>query len=582
MMSRSDPSMHIPARASTTARLGTLSAILLCVVAHAGAQQPDPRFRVDSELVVVDLVALDRRAEFVADLQPSEIEVLENGQRREIRFVQLVRRRGAASAAPAGSAAAPAAPATLPGDPRAAETDPVRLTIVVDLMTTTPEDMIRVKDAVTRMVTEELEQATEVMMATLWHGLTVVQPFTTDRVRLRDAIQGLQGRNADTVGLASIVDLAQRSCAMTGFPPMPQLVSMAKSMIAESRQQFEAASSTLGGLSRAMAALPGRKHVVLYTRGYALDATAHAIDMIGAAGAACGLDPVAVGRTAASELTAVASFDAVGPLRAMADQANRAQVAFYPIDPRGLVVTGPQAKDAITAGGVRGGAALKASAADTVLPQEFLRVVAGDTGGRAFLNTNDLARGLRRAWADASEYYLIGYVPAPGRKTGAFQRIEVKTGRPDLSLFYRRGYYEATDRERTTADVEQAMREPGAFAHTGLEVEAIVDRGKLRVVAFIPPAVLAFTPSGGQHAGAVSLHASLRDERGRLVGGKPLFGRDVGLKLNDQQLAGLRGSDNLEVPVEVAAPPAGTYQLVLVARDSGGWIGAQALTLVVR
>jgi VWFA-related protein len=551
--------------------------------AAPGARQAGPQqFRVGAELVVVDLVALDRRGEFVDDLQTSDIDILENGQRRPVEFVQLVRRRGSASQAPGAGRPEGDAPVPLPVPVAAALADPVRLTVVVDLMTTTPEDMIRVKDAVTRMVTEELDQGTEVMVSTLWHGLTVVQPFTANRVQLRAAIEGLQGRNADTVGLASIVDLAQRSCAMTGFPPMPQLVSMAKSMIAESRQQFAAASSAMGALSRALAALPGRKHIVLYTRGYALDATAHAIDMIGAAGAACGLDPVAVGRAAASDLTAVASFDAVSPLRALADLANRSQVAFYPIDPRGLVVTGPQAKDAITAGGVRGGAALKASAADTVLPQEFLRVVAGDTGGRAFLNTNDLERGLRRAWADASEYYLIGYVPASGRRKGAFQRIEVKTGRPDLSLFYRRGYYEATDRERTTADVEQAMREPGAFAHAGLEVEAIVERGRLRVVAFIPPEVLLFTPSGGQHAGAVSLHASLRDERGRLVGGKSLFGRDVGFKLTDQQLAGLRASDNLEIPVEVAAPPPGSYQLVLVARDSGGWIGAQALTVGVK
>jgi hypothetical protein len=268
-------------------------------------------------------------------------------------------------------------------------------------------------------------------------------------------------------------------------------------------------------------------------------------------------------------------------MQQMVDRANRAQVAVYTVDSRGLASGNVQARHRGSARMARGAQLQKAVQLETTLPQEFLRSTAADTGGRSFLSTNDLASGMRRAWLDANEYYLIGYVPSSTPKKGKFHRIEVKVARPDVDLRYRAGYYEATDKEVATRDIESALRTPAAFAHTGLEIEAKVEGKMLRVTAFLPPTAVQFAPKDNTHLGEITVHGTLHDSGGKLVGGKAIFGKDIGLRFTQAQIDGMRGSDNVEIPVEVEAPKPGTYLLTVVARASGGWIGAKTTALAV-
>jgi hypothetical protein len=78
------------------------------------------------------------------------------------------------------------------------------------------------------------------------------------------------------------------------------------------------------------------------------------------------------------------------------------------------------------------------------------------------------------------------------------------------------------------------------------------------------------------------VHATLRDEKGALFGGKPLFGKDVSVRLNSTQLEALLKSDNVEIPVEVDAPTPAKYRLTVAARESGGWIGARTIDLTLQ
>ena len=96
---------------------------------------------------------------------------------------------------------------------------------------------------------------------------------------------------------------------------------------------------------------------------------------------------------------------------------------------------------------------------------------------------------------------------------------------------------------------------PGAFEQTGLEIDAsFTPSGKLRIVAFVPPAVIRFTQSDRGHVAEFSVHATLRDEKGALAGGKALFGRDVNLRLNPTQLEALLKSDTWKSPSKSMPP----------------------------
>jgi len=447
----------------------------------------------------------------------------------------------------------------------------------------TPADAIpRVRDAILAMVDEELPERAETMLATLWHSVNVVQPFTTDRAAFTAAVRALPAPAGVALGITEVIRRSEQMCDGGGLVPgfLEQLIAMGREAIVDNEKQLDASSEALAALARSMASMPGRKHVVFYSNGYVLNPVSHVIELVAAAFAGCGGDADFARRRAGQDLAAAGSFDPAA-LETMLDRANRSQVSIYTVDPRGLMVTSAQARQTVSARGTRGGQSQRLLALEATLPQEYLRTVAADTGGRSFLNSNDLTRGLRRAWLDASEYYLIGYVPSSGRKPGRFHRIDVKVGRADLDVRHRRGYYAMPDKDVATSDVQQALGRPELFERAGLEVEAAVEGRRLRVTAFLPPWALRFTEAGDVHVANATVHAVLRDDAGRLVNGKPLFGRDVGLKLTARQLEGLLGSDNIEIPVDVDLPPAGTYRLTVVARDSGGWIGAQTIELTI-
>ncbi|HXD20522.1 MAG TPA: VWA domain-containing protein [Vicinamibacterales bacterium] len=110
--------------------------------------------------------------------------------------------------------------------------------------------------------------------------------------------------------------------------------------------------------------------------------------------------------------------------------ANRANATLYTIDPRGLV-----------AGGDIG---------ENVDPVEWetyvsrtvdsLRTIADLTGGFAVVNQNDFDKALKRIDAETSDYYVLGFYssnPDPLRRT---RRIEVVTKRDGVKVWSRTSY----------------------------------------------------------------------------------------------------------------------------------------------
>jgi VWFA-related protein len=92
---------------------------------------------------------------------------------------------------------------------------------------------------------------------------------------------------------------------------------------------------------------------------------------------------------------------------------------------------------------------------------DVLRRIAGETGGRAILNTNDPENQLKGVVQDASAYYLVGYTPTRTKNDGKFHKIDVKVKRRGAKVDARRGYWAASDKEMTAAS-EAAATPPNA------------------------------------------------------------------------------------------------------------------------
>src|SRR6185437_5009909 len=113
--------------------------------------------------------------------------------------------------------------------------------------------------------------------------------------------------------------------------------------------------------------------------------------------------------------------------RDLFEDANRANVSFYPIDPRGLPAVdsdiGPNPPPPLDVD-------------HAVLTQRIdtLRMLAENTDGIAFVNSNDLTGQMRRLAADLTSYYLLGYSSTNARLDGGYRKIRVKVTRPGIDV----------------------------------------------------------------------------------------------------------------------------------------------------
>ena len=135
-------------------------------------------------------------------------------------------------------------------------------------------------------------------------------------------------------------------------------------------------------------------------------------------------------------------------LRAAVNAAVRSNLAIYTMDMRGLqaLVAGGEAQNA----SLRGVSAYSGQSTLNALnsnftTQETLVTLASDTGGRAFLDSNDFSKIFKGVQQDTSTYYLLGYHSTNPARDGHYRRIVVKSNVPGVKIDYRRGYYAPAD-----------------------------------------------------------------------------------------------------------------------------------------
>ena len=91
--------------------------------------------------------------------------------------------------------------------------------------------------------------------------------------------------------------------------------------------------------------------------------------------------------------------------------------------------------------------------------QETLVTLASDTGGRAFLDSNDFSKIFKGVQQDTSTYYLLGYHSTNPARDGRYRRIVVKSNAPRVKIDYRRGYYAPADYQHSTKEDKERQLE---------------------------------------------------------------------------------------------------------------------------
>ena len=152
--------------------------------------------------------------------------------------------------------------------------------------------------------------------------------------------------------------------------------------------------------------------------------------------------------------TGLADGRADGRFVRLLDRARAANVAIYGVDPRGLVAN---------------------TEVGSVPPDDLgtMRDIAAATGGRAIVNTNDVAGALARAAEENRAYYLLGYAPRAGGERP--RRLEVRTRVAGVSLLHRTFYVPPDPKTRVEAPPFAASLLPVRDLPITLAPAAVVD-----------------------------------------------------------------------------------------------------------
>jgi len=137
-------------------------------------------------------------------------------------------------------------------------------------------------------------------------------------------------------------------------------------------------------------------------------------------------------------------------------RAQRKNVVFYPINPRGLIVYDfPINSDAAFASPT-----IQFNRVNT--RDDTLIEAASTTGGVAVVKSNDLNAGLDKVAAQLESYYVLGYYSTNGAFDGKYRQISVKLKVPGAQISARKGYTAPTAAEMASANAPRPV--PAAVA----------------------------------------------------------------------------------------------------------------------
>src|SRR6267154_208667 len=285
-------------------------------------------------------------------------------------------------------------------------------------------------------------------------------------------------------------------------------------------------------------------------------------------------------------------IDNQAQLHATVDAAIRAGVSFWPVDARGLVAQAPLG-DATQGSpgnsGMYSGGAAQANTSNFQQSQDTLYALAGDTGGKALFDNNDLTRGIVQAQESVSDYYVVGYYTSNTARNGHFRKVKISLNQDATAkLDYRQGYY--ADKEFshfTTVDKERQLEDALMLEDpiTDLSIAMDIDHFQLNraeyfvpIVVKIPGRELALAKRGGAEHTLIDFVGEIKD----MVGGITVTNvRDnVNIKLSDATAAELAHRP-IEYDTGFTLLP-GKYMIKFLARDDEtGRIGTYQTIFVI-
>lgn len=513
--------------------------------------QQHATFSTTTNVVIINVTVLDRNDNPIENLTKDDFQIYEDGKLQKLQAVDLQHLKTtvlpAVDSAQAPTAAKakgynPAAETNAPASTMVSKYQDRRLMILLfDFSSMQPAEQIRAKQAAIQFLSSQMTASDTISLMTFGSELQTLLDFTSDRDLLINTIQKFRiGESSENATFADEGADAQDQSGQFVADETEFNIFNADLKLAA----IEDAARKLGQY-------PEKKALIYISSGIQKN-----------------------------------GVDNQSQLLATVNTAVRANVAFYPIDARGLSALVPGG-DATQAGAVGNnlysGAGQRALKENFNNQQETLATLALDTGGKALLDSNDLTEGMRQVQKDFTSYYVLSYVSTNIAMDGRYRRVQVKLAAKDAALRakldYRQGYYGPTTFARMHGADKEAQLSQALLSDnpvTDLPIAVEIDYFRLQkgkyfapITVKIPGSALAFHSKGAKQATELDFIAEVFDLRNRPAATV----RDtIPLKV-DVKTAGQVVRKSIQYDTGVTLTP-GNYKLRFVARENGeGKIG---------
>lgn len=416
-------------KVTTTTKWLRISPPILAVALVAGASltaAQGPVFRATTNYVSTDVIVRDREGKFVPDLRMDEFTVYEDGVPQKIvTFVPSIGGRIIGSVASTPPPAAAVEGLVLPAPRPAADASGRIFIILID-------DLHLQADA-----TPNVRQMLQLLRDTLLHDNDLVGFVSTGyssiesdlsydfgHRRFNEAINKVMGAGKPIMEIiqdqGSIEGPAGvRHAAQVAFRTAADMLEQA-SKITNRRKSFIY-------VSNGYHFDPFKDSRYKYAQqNYGLDAIdPNSSDTDSSDGVRDERSISQIGQGSRDYRVNFAFADLIGELAHLVRVANRANVTFYTVDPRGLMTTGISAEFGFEIS--------QTDWADLFLSQtNSLRVLAEETGGFCICQSNDFKGGFQRIDNETSDYYILGYYSSNPDPLKLRRTIEIEISRPGL------------------------------------------------------------------------------------------------------------------------------------------------------
>src|SRR5438105_4522923 len=404
------------------------------------AEEQGDVIRVSTELVQTDVMVFDKKGHFVDGLKGDQFALKVDNKPTSISFFERVTSAKESTARN---------PTTASRSESTSNPGPVIVrgrTVIffVDDLHLAPDSLLRTRKALLEFIERGMTEKDQVAITSSSGQIGFLQQFTDDKVALRSAVARLNYRANTKMDMDSppmseyialkiregdqqamnyyVKELEKQNCfkppggggmiCMMSPQAMVQAVRMrAQEMTVMAAPDTDNTLILLEGLMRTAGQLPGRKLVFMISDGFYLN-----------------------DRKSGS----------LGRIKRITDAAGRAGVVIYTLDARGIIgesldVTNNRPIDSE-------GQTISAGIGEISASQDGLNALAGDTGGKAFRNTNaPMSEWVDKVLDEIANYYLVAWRPdTEEQKRGKFNHIEASIiGRPDLTVRLRTSYFKS-------------------------------------------------------------------------------------------------------------------------------------------